>query len=129
MKLGTLRRVLKEDLAKASSDLPKWLDSLLSPINEFIEKVGQALQNRLTFSDNFFAKEVTLNFATGVEQEVNAKAAFSGNSRVYGVLLLSSAGSTVSNYVWSQKTNGNIAVTITFATATDADCMLLLLLR
>ncbi len=129
MKLGTLRKVLKEDLAKAGDPMPKWMDPFLGPINEFIEKIGQALQNRLTFADNFYAKEIVLAFDSGKALEVNAKAAFSGNARVYGVLLVSSSGQIVSNYVWSQKDNGNISVTITFATAGSAKCELLLLLR
>lgn len=130
MKLGTLRRVLKEDLSKAASEaLPKWVDALLGPVNEFIEKVGQALQNRLTFEDNFYAINRVQAFDSGVELEVNAKAQFSANARVYGVLIVSSAGETVSNYVWSQKSNGNIAVTITLVSATSAKCELLLLLR
>lgn len=130
MKLGTLRRVLKEDLSKAASEaLPKWIDALLGPVNEFIEKVGQSLQNRLTFEDNFYAILRTQAFNSGVELEVNAKAEFSGNARVYGMLLVSSEGQTVISHVWAQKTNGNIAVTVTFASVASAKCELLLLLR
>jgi hypothetical protein len=130
MKLGTLRKAGKEDLQKAASEaLPKWIDALLGPVNEFIEKVGQALQNRLTFEDNFYAKLVNQSFDSGVELEVNAKAEFSGNARAYGVLLLGSSGTTVSTFAWAQKTNGNIAVTVTFVSATSAKCDLLLLLR
>lgn len=129
MRLSQIKKVLREDLAKAGESLPKWLDSMLQPINLFIENAGLALQNRLTFGDNFYCKEVSLNFTSDVEQEVNIKTAFAPSARCYGVLIVSSENEAIAHYKWANKNNGNIGVTVTFVTATDADCALIILLR
>lgn len=129
MRVTGLKRVLKEDLSKADANLPKWIDALLDPLNTFIDTVGLALQNRLTPADNFYCKEVTMSFTSAVEQELNPRTAFAPNARAYGVSLLASSGETVSTFVWDQKTNGNIVVTVTFLSATDADCTLQIWLR
>lgn len=129
MKLGVVRRIVKEDLAKAGEQIPKWVDALLGPLNEFIEKVGLALQNRLTFSDNFLCKVIALDLTSDVEQEINPATDFSANARVYGVLIVSSDNKAIAHHRWAQKTNGNIGVTVTFVSASSATCTLILLLR
>jgi hypothetical protein len=129
VKFSGFKRILKEDLAKAGGEIPKWLDTFLSPLNQLIENVGQALQNRLNFGDNFYCKEVTISLTSNVEQEINPTTPFAPQARAYGLLVLSSSGQKISNYVWNTKTNGNVSLTVTFATASDANCTLLLLLR
>ena len=129
MKFGQFKRVLKEDLAKAGDELPKWIDVLLSPINLLIEQVAKALQNQLTFEDNFKAKEITLNFTSGVPIEINPTTSFAPTARAFGVLLLNSYGKAVISLVWENKNNGNVSVTINFTSAADGKCVLLILLR
>ena len=129
MKFSQFKRVLKEDLAAAGGEVPKWVDVLLQPINLFIENVALALQNRLNFSDNFFSKEVTIRFVDGSAQEVNPTTAFAKSARAYGILLLSSSGETVDNFIWTNKTNGNVSITVNFNSASDAECTFLILLR
>ncbi len=129
MIFSQFKRVLKEDLAQAGGEIPKWMDSLISPINLFIEQVALALQNRLNFQDNFYSKTVTLKFQSGVAQEINPTTPFAKAARALGVLALSSSGENVDSMVWDEQTNGNIEVTITFVSATEANCTLLILLR
>jgi hypothetical protein len=128
MKLGILKRVSKEDLARSNEQLPQWLDSLLQPLNDFLEKAGNALQNRLSFEDNFYCKRVTLKFTDNVAQEISPRTDFAKNARAYGVLLVGSSGETVSTFTWEQLVSGNISVTVNFSSATDADCNLIILL-
>lgn len=129
MRFSQFKRILKEDLAAAGGELPKWIDQLLQPINLLIENAALALQNRLNFTDNFFAKEVTLNFTSGIAQEINPTTEFAKSARAYGVLVLGSSGDAVSSYTWTNKANGNVSVAITFLSAADANCTLLILLR
>jgi hypothetical protein len=128
MKLGIVKRILKDDLAR-SGDLPSWIDQLLQPLNDVIEKVGLALQNRLTFSENFLCKTISQKFASGTEYEINPTA--TGQSiklKPTGVLLLNPGGGLVSSFGWYQKTNGNIGVTISFSNVSSATCSILILL-
>lgn len=128
MKLGILKRVSKEDLARSNEPLPKWLDQLLQPLNDFLEKAGNALQNRLSFNDNFYCKPLTLKFSDNVAQEINPRTDFAKNARATGVLLVGTSGEKVTSFTWEQLVNGNISVTIEFDTATDANCDLIILL-
>jgi len=128
MKLGLLKRIPKEQLAKAGK-LPDWIDALLAPLNEFIEKVGIALQGKLTFDDNFLCKPVFQSFDSGVEKEINPYNEGQQTLSVDGVILLSSGTKRVSEFGWYRKTNRNIAVTIAFAGGGSADCKILVLLK
>jgi hypothetical protein len=128
MKLGLLKRIPKEQLAK-SGDLPKWIDALLDPLNEFIEKVGLALQARLTFEDNFLCKVAEQKIVDGLATEINPyRDATQKNLKVIGVMVLSSGSLLVESFGWVRKTNGNIDVTINYASGTEALCRLLILL-
>lgn len=127
MKLGVVKRILKDDLAK-SGDVPAWVDVLLQPLNEFIEKVGLALQNRLTFADNFLSKKVTQTFTSGTELVINPQLTGNINLKVSGVLLLDASGATVDKFKWARKQNGNIGVTVTFSDVTSAACTIYVLL-
>ena len=129
MKFSQFKRILKEDLAKAGDALPKWIDALIEPVNLLIEQAAKALQNQLTFEDNFKSKEVTLNFTDNVALEINPTTSFAPTSRAFGILLLNSYGEAVTSLVWSNLNNGNVSVTINFTSATDGKCVLLILLR
>lgn len=129
MKFSQFKRVLKEDLAKSNEPMPKWVDTLLQPINLFIENVALALQNRLSFTDNFYCKEVSVKLTSDVEAEVNPLTAFAPSARAYGVLVLSSENQSIAHMKWRNKTNGNVGLTVTFVSATEATCALLILLR
>jgi len=130
MKLS-LKRILKEELARTKETVPKYMDSVLRVINTTIEQVGIALSNRLTFEDNFNCTVVTREFTHGVELEINPTAGKQGNLRVTGVSLLSGGDLIIDKFGWNQKSNGNIGVTIYFdggSGSTIANCKVLILL-
>lgn len=62
MKLSTIKRVLTESFP---SDVQKWIGSLVSPLNNFLDQVTRALTNELTLADNLKAQSwvVTLEAA------------------------------------------------------------------
>ncbi len=120
MKLGVIKRILKEDLAHGG-EMPHWIDLLLQPLNEFIEKVGLALQNRLTFSENFLCKTVTQSFDSGVTYQLNPKlTASQATLHVVGVMLMDPGGGTVDKWFWNRNSNGNINVAITYSDVATA---------
>jgi hypothetical protein len=47
-RLSSIKRILTESFPEV-----KWIGTLLAPINQFIEEVNRALNNELTFADNF----------------------------------------------------------------------------
>lgn len=130
MKLGVIKRIQREVLARAG-EVPKAVDAMLEPLNEFIEKIGLALQGRLTFEDNFLCKQVFLEFTHAVEQLINPRSEAVPNARVTGVILLSAGGLGVDKFKWVQKDSGNIGVTISFdggSSTTTAKCRLIIFL-
>jgi hypothetical protein len=126
MKLGVVKRVDKADLAKSAKDdkLPAWVDALLNPINEFIEKVGQSLQNQLTFRDNFLGKVVELNFTHDIEQELNPYPGTRGSLRVSAVYPATTGSLFITGFKWKPLQNGNIGVTFQFTGGTEASIRL-----
>lgn len=126
MKIGVLKRILKEDLAKVGGDLPNWIDALLSPLNQFINVVSQALSNNLTIKDNFSGRLLSLEFTHGVEVSVDPQT----KNRVYGVFVMaveaagaSSAGETatlIDSWGWVQKSNGKIGITFNFVSGSSS---------
>jgi hypothetical protein len=129
VKLGLLKRIPKEQLQKSGGDLPAWIDALLSPLNEFIEKVGSGLQNNLTFRDNFLGKTVEIELTSNTALEINPKNVGQSNLRVTGVLLLASGSLLVKSFGWQTKTNGNIDVTVIYESGTSAVCRLQIFLE
>lgn len=119
MKLGVIRRILREDL-EALEPTPKWIDALLEPLNQFIGTVSQALTNNLSFTDNFAAKKFQLEFTHATELSINPNT----KNRVSGLVVagVDSWGSDstgalatlISRYGWVPKSNGNIGVTFHF---------------
>lgn len=123
MILGTIRRILKEDLAR-SGEVPGWADSLLSPLNQFIDTVTLSLRNNLTFRDNFACRIITNKFQHGVEREINPQT----RSKIIGMIPLSSGNEVLDGYRFRVKDNGNIGITLRFvATGADAECTVVFL--
>jgi hypothetical protein len=123
MKLGVVKRIAKEDLAKLGKVDP-WVDALLTPLNDFIEKVGLALQNRLTVADNSLGKVITLKFTHDTELEVNPYPGTRGSLSVSGVIPVSTGEVFIDAFKWVKKQNGNIGVTFKFTGATSASVKL-----
>ncbi len=57
-RLSAIKRILTESFPDV-----KWISVLLAPLNQFIEEVNRALNNELTFSENFdgVVKTVTVD--------------------------------------------------------------------
>lgn len=122
MKTGVIKRIDKGDLSKAG-DLPSWIDALLQPLNDAIEKFGTALSGKLTVRDNFLGNIVSQKLTSGVEKEINPYP--SGvKGKVIGVLPYDTNGSEWTSFNWTRKTNGNIGVKIGLVSATDATVVL-----
>ena len=122
MKLGLIRRISKEDLG---SDAPEWIDKMLEPLNQFISQVGTALQNRLTFENNFSANILDKKITSGVELEINPQA---DRLRVRGVVPLYADGVVIDKFGWNYKSSGNIGVNCTFDGGGSKTVRLLILL-
>lgn len=122
MKIGVIRRILKEDLAKADNSLPAWLDAMLYPLNQFITVVSQALSNNLTLKDNFFGRETTQAFTHGVELQIDPQV----KTKVKGIFIQSIDASSadtatlISSWGWVTKSNGKIGITFNFLNGTSA---------
>lgn len=63
MKLGNIKRISREEIP----DAPDWLDGLLTPLNQSIEQLTQAVSGQLSYSDNIFCSVQTNTFTHGVE--------------------------------------------------------------
>lgn len=111
MILPLVRRVLKENLLSAGEPLPKWVDSLLSPINLFMEQVTQALRNNLSLVDNFSGKSIQLVFTNDVEQRINPLT----TRRIYGALVVASESQMVTGVYWRMLDTGEVGITLRFA--------------
>lgn len=127
MKLGLIKRIDKSDLAK-TGDVPSWVGPLLDTLNPFIEKVGLALQNKLSFADNFLGKEFETTFTSNTELEINPYITKGTPLRVKGVIPLTTGEVFITGFKWVQKANGNIGVTLTLSGATSAKIKLFILL-
>lgn len=108
MKLGTIKTVVKEELQKQES-LPKWIDPLLIPLNQFISQVGSALKGNLTLEDNFFCKTKKLEFKSGVSIAVNPDTL----NKITGCLCVDVGGATLQGFRWRALDSGLIEVTVT----------------
>jgi hypothetical protein len=112
MKLPVVRRILREDLAKAG-EVPSYLDALLTPLNQFIDQVANALRNNLSFDDNFAGKTFSAGFQHNTELQISPLT----TRKVSGVLWLDCNGEGVDKFKWVRKDNGNIGITFTFSSA------------
>lgn len=116
MNLGVVRRILREDLSK-SGPLPTWIDALLSPLNDFIDKVTTLSRNNTTLQENVSGKIFTTTFTDGVELKV----ATGSSLKVVGVIPLAFGSQTLTSFAWSRNQDQTINVTFGFATASASD--------
>lgn len=120
MIIPLLKRILKEDLAR-QGQLPPWIDALLSPLNEFIDRITTSLRGNLTFSDNFSGKFLTINLTHAVETIVASGA----KVKVVGVLPLYFSDLQMESFGWTRKSDNSVGLTIKFvggSSTTKADC-------
>ena len=119
MKISTVRRIVKEDLVRAG-EVPAWIDSLLNPVNQFIDTVSQALRGNLSLGDNLRGKLVTIKLDHGVEKAISPSPL---NSRVLGLLPLAFDEKILTQWSWRIKSDGQIGVTFYFSdSSTGNDC-------
>lgn len=109
MKIGSISRILKDDLAKGGA-VPAWVEYLISPLNEFISVATQALRGNLTFQDNFLCKQTTLELTHGVEVEVNPQSSL----KVIGMIPLNALKESVDASGFRLKSSGLVGVTFYF---------------
>ena len=135
MILGTIRKILKEDLIRMGGEIPAWIDGILSPMNEFIDKATLALRNNLTFADNFLCKIVTIQLTHATAQSV----AVPVSRKIVGLIPVLATKSTdtataTKNMITGSKIeaggNGQATITVNFAggAAVKADVTLIILL-
>lgn len=128
MKLGTIKRISKEDMAR-QGDVPKWMDPMLDVLNDFIEKVGRALNGNLSFEDNFLSKIIDQEFTSAAELIVSPSLDGRTGLRAYGVTVLSTSGEQLLSLTWRLLETGNVGITIGFGSVVTAKCKVLILLR
>lgn len=128
MKLGTIKRISKEDMSR-KGEVPAWIDPMLDTLNEFIEKMTQAVSGNLTFGDNFLAKTHYQDFTDGVAQVVNPKIDGRTQLTVDGVWPIDTNGVEVVGFRWSRLDSGNIEVEFSFPSAVTTKCRLLIVMR
>lgn len=128
MKLGTIKRISKEDLAR-NGEVPKWMDPMLETLNQFIEKVSQALGGNLTFEDNFLCKLVEQEFTHATELVLSPRLDGRSGLRAYGLIPVFTSGVELSSLTWRTLENGNVGVTFGFGSAVTAKCKIIILLR
>lgn len=124
MKVGTIKKILKEDLAKFGK-LEAWVEPFISTLNGFIEPVVRTLSNNLTFADNFACKVIEQKFTSGTAAEVSVPA----GRRVYGILPVEALNKEITSYKFTRKVNGNISITLTWTGGGDAVCRVVILLE
>lgn len=109
MIIGTISRIIKEDLAK-SGDLPKWIDSLVDPLNGFITTIGQAIKGQLNFADNFLCKVYTIELTHGKALSINPQSRL----KVTGMLPLDGNGQRIDSWGFTRNQDGTLSVTVKF---------------
>lgn len=124
MNLSVIRRILREDLNKAGT-LPSWIDALLSPLNEFIDKVTTALRQNLTLQENIAGKFFQATFTDGVALKI---ASGTTTLKVVGVWPLAFGTQTMTSFAWSRQVDGNISVKFGFASVGASDACTIFLI-
>lgn len=107
MKIRALSRISSESI-KTRKDAPSWIDLLLDPINQFLENVTKALQNNLTFADNFACTQSTVRIQHNVELIVTPQT----SKRVLTCIVLEAEGQRIDTFGWRRNDSGSIGVTI-----------------
>jgi hypothetical protein len=115
MRLGVIKKILKEDLGAGGQQLPPWLDPFMGALNTFIDQVVSALQGRLTFADNFSSKSMTQEMTHGVALAVNPQVSTQQTLRPLGLLCLgASEGYLIDSFGYTRNQNGSFGITVRF---------------
>ena len=125
MKLSVVKRISKESIDQSSKSLPSWLDNLLAPLNDYLEKMYLAVSGRLTFADNFYSTTVTVELTHNTQKTIGTQT----NAQVLGCLLVNSGGAMVTGFTWENAKTSQVNVTVQLSGATTATCTLILLLK
>lgn len=90
------------------------LSDFIQYVAELAENVIRALQNNLTFADNFNCKVTTLSLKHNVEQVVNTNA-----KRPMGILPMQAVSSTtgVDSLIWYVNNSGQVVIKVGFVGA------------
>jgi hypothetical protein len=59
--LPTIKRIQRQDMG---SNIPEWVDGLLSPLNQFMEEIYSAMNRNLTIPENVKGQFIELEFKT-----------------------------------------------------------------
>lgn len=110
MRIPVIKRISREDLKE--SKLPKWVDALLEPLNNFIVTTVTAMSSRLTFEENFQAKVLIFELTHDTELVINPQA---GRLRVIGVLPTYYGDAMGTGFGWEPKSGEKIGVTCRFS--------------
>ena len=102
-----VKSIRREDLP---SDVPDWIDSLLEPLNTFMDTTITALRNGINYRDNMRAELRKYTFTDRVELEILHKF----NGKVGVTVLYCEDGYLVST---RQIDNDTVGVTIDFASS------------
>lgn len=118
MKLSLSR--LLETSKFLSTEPGQQLSDFIQYVADLSENVIRALQNNLTFGDNFNCKVATLSLKNDTEQVVNT-----GGKRPLGILPLQAVSATtgVDSLIWYVNNSGQTVIRVNFVgsptTATD----------
>lgn len=121
MKLSVVRRISKEDMQR-SGEVPEWMDSLLGPLNSFIDQMVTALRGRLTFADNMLGKKVTIEFTHAVSKDVSVPT----NAKVIGIMPIDAENDQIIGYGFTRSSSGIISITMRLQSGGSANCTLLI---
>lgn len=110
MIIPVLRRIMKEDLSRLG-EVPKWVDALLDPINQFLDSITLALRNNLTLPENFAGKLIQTKFKHDVTLNVNPGT----NGKILGLIPLGAGSQAITSFKWVRNDNGTVGVTFGFA--------------
>lgn len=117
MKIGVIKKIVKDDLGAGGQQLPGWLDPFLSVLNNFIDQVVSAIQGRLTFEDNLLCKKVSgLSLTHATPLTINPQREVTGRNRILGLIFTNTSGYLLDSYGYSVTQSGQMSVTACFAT-------------
>ena len=102
-----VKSIRREDLP---ADTPDWVDSLLEPLNTFMDTTITALRNGINYKDNMRATLKKFTFTDRVELEVSHKY----NGKVGVTILYTEDGCLCST---RQIDNDTVGITIDFASS------------
>lgn len=110
MKLPVVRKIFKEDISKAG-EAPDWVDALLDPLNQFLDRVTLALRNNLDLANNFSGKLIETKFTHNVTLNVNPGT----NGKILGIVPMGAGQQAITSFKWIRNDDGTVGITFGFA--------------